>query len=74
MVVAFVSPSPATNLSGDEVIRVCRERIAGYKTPKRVFVVDALPKNPTGKVERGVLRRMYHELASEAAPASLGPG
>jgi acyl-CoA synthetase (AMP-forming)/AMP-acid ligase II len=62
MGVAFVAPGRGSSLSPEEAIAACRERIAGYKTPKRVFVVDELPKNPTGKVERGVLRRWYSQL------------
>ena len=65
MVIAFVSPGPGSVITPEDAIGACRDRIAGYKTPKRVFVVDELPKNPTGKVERGVLRRWYSELTTE---------
>jgi fatty-acyl-CoA synthase len=41
------------------VIAACRARLAGYKVPKRVFALDALPVNATGKVERGRLRDRY---------------
>lgn len=54
-VVAFVV---GEGLTVDGVRAVCRERLAGFKVPKRVIVVDALPKNPTGKVERGRLRAL----------------
>lgn len=52
-VVAFVV---GEGLTVDGVRAACRERLAAFKVPKRVIVVDALPKNPTGKVERGRLR------------------
>jgi fatty-acyl-CoA synthase len=64
MVVAFVARGPGMAVSEQQAIGVCRGLIAGYKIPKRVFVVDELPKNPTGKVERGVLRRWYSALAA----------
>ena len=42
-----------------ELIAFVRERLAGYKTPKTVDFVDALPLNPTGKVLKRVLREKY---------------
>ncbi len=36
----------------------CRARLAGYKVPDEIRVVDALPRNPTGKVMRRELKRM----------------
>jgi malonyl-CoA/methylmalonyl-CoA synthetase len=49
---------------GDEaaVIRACRERLAAFKTPKRVIFVDDLPRNAMGKVEKAALRRRYATL------------
>lgn len=38
-----------------------RARIAGYKLPKSVDFVDALPRNPSGKILRRVLREPYWE-------------
>lgn len=34
----------------------CRERLAGFKTPKEIRIVRALPKNATGKIHRAALR------------------
>ena len=36
----------------------CRERLAGYKVPRRVTILDELPRNPTGKIMRRELRSM----------------
>jgi acyl-CoA synthetase (AMP-forming)/AMP-acid ligase II len=36
-----------------------RERIAGYKVPRSVDFVDALPRNPTGKILKRELRKPY---------------
>jgi acyl-CoA synthetase (AMP-forming)/AMP-acid ligase II len=41
------------------VIRACRAHLAGFKAPKKVLALSALPVNPTGKVERGRLRDLY---------------
>jgi fatty-acyl-CoA synthase len=37
----------------------CRSHLAGYKTPKQVFFVDALPKNPSGKLLKRELRTRF---------------
>jgi O-succinylbenzoic acid--CoA ligase len=40
----------------EELAAHCRERMAAYKCPKRVHLVDELPRTPAGKVMRGALR------------------
>jgi acyl-CoA synthetase (AMP-forming)/AMP-acid ligase II len=50
-------------VEGHELIAWCRERMANYKVPRTVTVVDALPLNASGKV-------LKHELRAQAA----GPG
>ena len=47
--------------SGDEgaIIAALREKLAGFKTPKRVFFVDELPRNAMGKVQKNLLRERY---------------
>jgi acyl-CoA synthetase (AMP-forming)/AMP-acid ligase II len=42
-----------------DLLEHCRGRIAGYKRPKSVDFVDSLPRNPTGKVLKRVLRERY---------------
>lgn len=47
--------------SGAELIAFARERLAAYKCPKTVDIVDALPRNPTGKILKKDLRKPYWE-------------
>lgn len=45
-------------LSGDELQKFCAERLSGYKKPKYIQFVDDLPRSPTGKILKHVLRSM----------------
>jgi acyl-CoA synthetase (AMP-forming)/AMP-acid ligase II len=53
---AFVVPMPGAKPKPDEIVAWCREHMANYKVPRRVEIVDALPMNAAGKVQKFVLR------------------
>ena len=53
---AFVSLKPGTEATPEELIAFCKERMAAYKYPRSVVVVDELPKTVTGKILRRELR------------------
>ena len=55
-VVAFVSPRDGAKLEPQRLVEWSRERIGGYKYPRRVHVVDELPLTAVGKVDRKALR------------------
>jgi len=58
---AVVVRAPGSSPSEAELIDFCRDKLAGYKRPRSVDFVDALPRNPTGKVLKRELRRPYWE-------------
>ncbi len=58
-ITAVVVPAPGESIDDDEVIDWSRENMARYKVPKRVVVVDELPRNPSGKVLKRELRTKY---------------
>lgn len=58
-VMAVVVPKPGEELTEEEVIEWCGERLASYKKPKRVDFVDALPRNAAMKVLKYELRERY---------------
>ena len=61
-VMAIVVRVPdAEGTSDDELIAYCRERLAGYKIPRLVTDIDALPRNPSGKILKTELRKPYWE-------------
>jgi long-chain acyl-CoA synthetase len=53
---AFVSLRPGEHVDADALIAFCRERMAAYKYPRVVELVDELPRTASGKVLRRVLR------------------
>ena len=52
---------PGGQLTLDAMIDFCREHIAGYKIPRRMEIVDELPRNPSGKILKKILRAPYWE-------------
>jgi acyl-CoA synthetase (AMP-forming)/AMP-acid ligase II len=58
---AVVSLTPGTQATEDELIAYCREHLAHFKCPRSVDIVDALPRNPTGKILKRELRAPYWE-------------
>jgi acyl-CoA synthetase (AMP-forming)/AMP-acid ligase II len=54
--VAFVQFEPGEKLSEREVIEHCRSRLASFKVPRHVAVVDEFPMTSTGKIQKVVLR------------------
>ncbi|MGE5169977.1 MAG: malonate--CoA ligase [Rudaea sp.] len=63
-VTAVVVAKPGHAVDEKEVIRALKGEIASFKIPKRVHVVDELPRNAMGKVQKNVLRERYSARAS----------
>jgi malonyl-CoA/methylmalonyl-CoA synthetase len=51
--------------SADDVIAHCKTQLANFKVPKRVEVMDALPRNAMGKVQKNLLREKYSQNSAE---------
>ncbi len=56
VVKAFVVTRPGVNLSDKELVEFCRKRLSSFKCPEVIDFIDALPKNPLGKILRKELR------------------
>ena len=54
--VAIVVPRPGVSLDLDTLRERCREHLAGFKIPRELHLRDALPRNPSGKILKRVLR------------------
>jgi malonyl-CoA/methylmalonyl-CoA synthetase len=58
-VAAAVTLQPKATVTAETIIAALRPILAGFKTPKRVYVVDELPRNAMSKVQKNVLRERY---------------
>jgi len=56
-VTAFVTLKQGQTAEEEPIIRFCKERLARYKVPKKVHIVNELPKSPQGKILRRELRK-----------------
>ncbi|HEX5691606.1 MAG TPA: hypothetical protein VFX76_16445, partial [Roseiflexaceae bacterium] len=56
---AIVALKPGASAQASELIDFCRGKIANYKLPKSVVLVERLPRNAMGKVVKEVLKRQY---------------
>ena len=54
----YVVKAPFAELTADQVIEHCRRDLAGYKVPKQIVFIDALPKSNVGKILRRELRNL----------------
>jgi len=59
LVTALVVVAPGSEVSPDELIAFCRERLAGFKCPKRIELRDELARTATGKLQKFKLREPF---------------
>lgn len=70
-VVAFVVPSDAGHPpTATQIIQWCKSRLANFKVPKQVHVVDELPRNTMGKVMKATLRDLASETGGKPQSSS----
>ena len=61
-VVAVVVPKPGVALDGAAITAALKAQIANFKVPKALFVVNELPRNTMGKVQKNLLREQHQAL------------
>jgi benzoate-CoA ligase family protein len=64
--VACVVPAPGATVDPDELIALCRERLAAFKRPRQVLLIDAIPKTATGKLRRFAVREVARRRLATA--------
>lgn len=60
-VLALIIPAPATNHDEVSILDYCRQQIAGYKCPREIRFVEAIPRNAAGKILRREIRKPFWE-------------
>lgn len=65
-ITAVVNVKPGETLTPEELMAAVRGRIAGFKAPKAVILVDEFPRTATGKIQKNVLRKQLKGYYSEA--------
>ena len=68
-VAAFVVPRPGAKPNVDELVARCKARLAEFKAPRHIWLVESLPKTETQRVEKPRLRQLAGELLASSAQA-----
>ena len=58
-VAAYVPPRPGHTINPEALHALCARKLAGYKRPTTITVMDAIPKNAVGKTDKGPLRAAH---------------
>jgi len=74
IVCAVIEPFPGAVVDEADIIAFCTARIAGYKKPSAVRVVDSLPRTAAGKPRKFVLRERFAGLRGDTGPADYRIG
>lgn len=53
---ACIVPRPGVKITLEELVPWCRERMANYKVPRHLFIMDDMPRTPIGKIQKFQLR------------------
>jgi len=65
VVVAIIALERGSNVTEEEILDVCTNKLAGFKKPRKIYFMDELPKNDYGKVDKKQLRKMYSRPSGE---------
>ncbi|WP_010531788.1 long-chain-fatty-acid--CoA ligase [Lentibacillus jeotgali] len=65
-VCAVIVTKETANVTEEDIINHCKDYLAGYKKPKKVIFVDELPRTPSGKIQKFVLRKQFGEKYTSA--------
>jgi 2-aminobenzoate-CoA ligase len=71
---AFVVVKPGQALTPEELLAFCKGKIATYKLPREIVIVNELPRTPTGKLLRRVLKQKEPGAPQPGAPLKTGTG
>lgn len=58
-VCAVIVKKEGAKLTEEDVVNYCKEHLASYKKPRKVTFVDEIPRTPSGKVQKFILRKQF---------------
>jgi malonyl-CoA/methylmalonyl-CoA synthetase len=61
-VVAVVARTPESEITSADIAAVVSAELAAFKRPKTSIIVDELPRNAMGKVQKAELRKLHNDL------------
>ena len=61
----FVTVKPGTTISSEEIKLHCRNVMAKFMVPKYITILDEMPRTPTGKPEKGRLKKLAQKLLQD---------
>jgi malonyl-CoA/methylmalonyl-CoA synthetase len=64
-VTAAVVAKPGATITEGDILELIRERVARYKVPKRIILMEELPRNTMGKVQKSALRNAFAAIYLE---------
>lgn len=67
--VAFVALRSPGAVTPDELLELCTGSLAGFKVPREIVILDALPKDPSGRPAKPVLRDLVASVSTVASSA-----
>jgi malonyl-CoA/methylmalonyl-CoA synthetase len=70
--VALVVGRKGERPDAEAILAALRNQLANFKIPKRCFVVDELPRNTMGKVQKAALREQYKALFAAGGTGGAG--
>ncbi|MEU6201766.1 AMP-dependent synthetase, partial [Streptomyces sp. NPDC047061] len=59
VVIAYIQPRPGVTVDPAELQKLCAQHLTGYKRPTSYIVVEAIPKNAVGKIDKVALRASH---------------
>lgn len=66
VVVAYVQPRPGSTIDPSALQSLCARSLTGFKRPTAFFVVEAIAKNPVGKIDKVSLRAAHTEVSARS--------
>jgi fatty-acyl-CoA synthase len=66
-VAAAIRPHPGASIDADEVMRFCQQRLARFKVPRFVRIVDGFPMTASGKIQKFKLREIHEAVLRDGS-------